>query len=455
MDNRLMNPFLRDSELKTSMVSPPPSPFELRHNDHASNEQDDETGVRHYGIHPFLVDLVGLEPPVIAAPRTMMRVRAGSSCTVRCMRVIHILHSPLCGVQTAAVGRCALRLHGGAPSSAPSRETNVRRRILEALGWAEDADDERTLHSLVEVQILSLMQAVKEMTGGTAPSADFILSSSISRIAHYVADVHTAAPTPLALFLFTGEGAHSTESDVAALRVSPSWGQLEECLQQLGVEREMLSFLEQNVGVHAAPYSPLVTTIINILNADRWRAIGHEPSIAIGHSIGEVAAAYVAGVLSMHESVQSALLLGQIGSRLTGGMLHTMLPRARIHDWTLSGELCVAAINSLVVDAEWPGEMCRVTLCGPLTSVDAWISSDAQAKRLPPPHPWHHPSYSTVADLDRTLAVLPIGVRRLHKVLPCHLISSTRAEAIERVDGDYWRDWLTKPGASNKQLSPD
>jgi acyl transferase domain-containing protein len=37
-----------------------------------------------------------------------------------------------------------------------------------------------------------------------------------------------------------------------------------------------------------------VTAAISILNADLWRSWGFRPALALGHSIGEVPAAYVA-----------------------------------------------------------------------------------------------------------------------------------------------------------------
>ena len=46
-----------------------------------------------------------------------------------------------------------------------------------------------------------------------------------------------------------------------------------------------------------------MTTLFNVLNADRWRAAGHEPCVVLGHSVGEVAAAYVAGLLCVGEAL--------------------------------------------------------------------------------------------------------------------------------------------------------
>ena len=95
---------------------------------------------------------------------------------------------------------------------------------------------------------------------------------------------------------------------MASLKASPSWSAVAAAVRQL-LGHELDAFLASHLGEHAAPHSPVVTTIVNILNADRWRAAGHWPSLVLGHSIGEVSAAYVAGLLSIDEAICTAHVL--------------------------------------------------------------------------------------------------------------------------------------------------
>ena len=319
----------------------------------------------------------------------------------------------------------------------------IRERLLNVLGWDERTDTSSTLFEvgLVEVQAAALADAVLDLTG-VRPPPDFLLRHpSISSLSQYVLDAQPSAQ-PATLFLFTGEGAHSKETDVAALRTSASWDQVEGCLRKLEVADSLSSFLCSSVGQHAAPLSPLVTTVINILNADRWRDAGYQPFLVIGHSIGEVAAAYVAGLLSVFDALHTALLLGHIGARLTGAMLHTVLPCSVLDGWS-DEQLRIAAINS----AETRGgeQVCGVTLSGSRQAVDAWLSEDPHAKEVRVPHPWHHPSYANVPGLEGMLASIPSGARQGEQHASFFL-SSTRGRLVERVDADYWHLWLTTPG---------
>ena len=92
---------------------------------------------------------------------------------------------------------------------------------------------------------------------------------------------------PKAIFCFAGEGAHSAPYDLAVLSLSPSWPAVDSAiLAQHGMGTA--EFLSSNLGKHGAPYSPVVTTVINLLQADLWRLWGHQPAYALGHSVGEV-----------------------------------------------------------------------------------------------------------------------------------------------------------------------
>ncbi|MGW3054216.1 type I polyketide synthase, partial [Kitasatospora sp. NPDC001175] len=95
--------------------------------------------------------------------------------------------------------------------------------------------------------------------------------------------------------------------------------------------------------------------------AEVWRAAGVEPSVVVGHSQGEIAAAVVAGALSLEDgarvvALRSRAIAGGLAGR--GGMVSVALPVEAVRErLTVWGEerISVAAVNgpsSVVVSGE-------------------------------------------------------------------------------------------------------
>jgi polyketide synthase 12 len=80
-----------------------------------------------------------------------------------------------------------------------------------------------------------------------------------------------------------------------------------------------------------------------------WRAFGVQPCAVIGHSQGEVAAAHVAGALSLDDAARVVAVRSKALRRLSGrgGMLSIPLPTAEIEPRLVSyaGRLSIAAVN--------------------------------------------------------------------------------------------------------------
>ena len=66
---------------------------------------------------------------------------------------------------------------------------------------------------------------------------------------------------------------------------------------------------------------------MNVALAAVWRSLGVEPAAVVGHSQGEIAAAVVAGVLSLEEGARIVALRSQLLRRVSGsgGMAVTEL----------------------------------------------------------------------------------------------------------------------------------
>ncbi|MFI8997837.1 type I polyketide synthase [Streptomyces sp. NPDC053542] len=83
--------------------------------------------------------------------------------------------------------------------------------------------------------------------------------------------------------------------------------------------------------------------------AAMWRAAGVEPGAVVGHSQGEIAAAYVAGALSLQDAARIVALRGQALRELagTGGMVSVPLPADRTQELlaAVGGGVSCAALN--------------------------------------------------------------------------------------------------------------
>ena len=129
--------------------------------------------------------------------------------------------------------------------------------------------------------LAELVIQLEECYGEGCVTIDDVIANPI--VKHIAAklpsgEVETAcAPTatsadaaPRAIFLFAGEGAHSAGLDLTVLKTSPSWPTVDGALrEQHGLSAD--EFLGAHLGNHAPPYSPVVTTVLNLLQADLWK----------------------------------------------------------------------------------------------------------------------------------------------------------------------------------------
>ena len=164
-----------------------------------------------------------------------------------------------------------------------------------------------------------------------------------------------------------------------------------------------------------------------------WRAHGVEPDAVVGHSQGEIAAACVAGALSLEDAAKVVALRSRVLRSLagTGGMASVPLPaaevRARIDGGP--GRLHIATVNgpaSTVVSGE-------AEALGAL--VDAYTAEGVRARRIPVDYASH--SSHVEAIKDELLEVLAGIEPRTSDIA---FYSTITAEAIDTaaLDAVYW-----------------
>lgn len=226
------------------------------------------------------------------------------------------------------------------------------------------------------------------------------------------------------LFVYSGEGTSDTTSGYALLRYSPKWRQIGEILQRrLGLD--LATVWQEQVGRHRCPHSPLLTLTAQICQADLWARWGYRPDMVIGHSIGELAAAYQAGLYDLETVVMLAHTIGTITARLEGAMRHGLLGKEEMDGLP-------AHISSLNFSQQ---DKTHVTVCGSPEEIDRFDKThpDFAAMRLP--HPWHHPDYARFFD---QLDAAPSNTIDAHR-----FVSGVTTRFATQLDQTYWQRWLT------------
>ncbi|MGW2195479.1 type I polyketide synthase, partial [Streptosporangium sp. NPDC001682] len=158
------------------------------------------------------------------------------------------------------------------------------------------------------------------------------------------------------VFVFPGQGAQWAGMGALLLEQSPVFAErIAECGLALSrhVDWSLIDVLRQVEGAPSLDRVDVVQPVsfaVMVSLAAMWRAHGVEPDAVIGHSQGEIAAACVAGALSLDDAAQVVAVRSlAIARRLAGagGMMSVSLPvpdiEERLRPW---GErISIAAVN--------------------------------------------------------------------------------------------------------------
>ncbi|MBB5895826.1 type I polyketide synthase [Kutzneria kofuensis] len=207
----------------------------------------------------------------------------------------------------------------------------------------------------------------------------------------------TGEVTPV--FVFPGQGAQWVGMAVELLRANETFAQeLKRCAEALEPHTGWSVIDVLTEGTPSLEGTDVVQPVLFALMvalAKLWRSIGVEPAAVVGHSQGEIAAAAVAGALTLTDSAKISALRGQIVGALdgTGGVLAVGLPanevRERIAPWP--GQLWVAVDN---------GPSATV-IAGDLDAIDEFVAAqgdDVQLRRTPVAYAAHTPHVEAVRD---------------------------------------------------------
>ncbi len=171
--------------------------------------------------------------------------------------------------------------------------------------------------------------------------------------------------------------------------------------------------------------------------ADLWRGWGVEPAALLGHSLGELTAACVAGVFTLDDALALVVERGRLMAAMPPGAMlavalgeEDLLPR-------LGGGLALAAVNA-------PGSCVVSGPAGEVEALAAELGAEGiAARRLRVAHGFHSPAAEgAVEPFRRAVAAVPRSLPRLPWVSGP---GGGWVEPDQAVDPAYWAEQLRRP----------
>ncbi|MBH0777592.1 type I polyketide synthase [Nocardia bovistercoris] len=222
------------------------------------------------------------------------------------------------------------------------------------------------------------------------------------------------------VFVFPGQGSQWAGMAAELLDTAPAFAaHIDECAAVFAglVDWSLLDVLRHRPGAprleRVDVVQPVLFAVMTSL-ARLWQSFGVEPAAVIGHSQGEIAAAYIAGALSLADAAQVVVVrsraLVAIAGR--GGMVSVPQPvdevATLIEKW--DGRLSIAAVNgprSTVVS----GDAAAIAELIDHSAVDSFL-----AKRIPVTYAAHSAQvdsigaelWSALAGIETAAATVPV-----------------------------------------------
>ncbi|WP_260338153.1 type I polyketide synthase [Streptomyces sp. Ag109_G2-6] len=269
-----------------------------------------------------------------------------------------------------------------------------------------------------------------------ADSAEALTALAEGREAPGVVRGIAGAGSSRPVFVFPGQGSQWVGMAVELLDSSPVFAaRIAECEEALAdyVDWSLTEVLRSDDPLERVDVVQPVLFAVMVSLAEVWKSYGVRPAAVIGHSQGEIAAACVAGALSLEDAAKVVALRSQAIEVLSGlgGMVSVPLSAAaaqkRIAPY--AGRLAVAVVNgpsSTVVSGD----------TGACLELVAELEADGvRARRVAVDYASH---CAHVEKIEGELAELLGGLRPRRADVPMY--STLTGEPLEgtELDGGYW-----------------
>ncbi|MGB8941774.1 MAG: acyltransferase domain-containing protein, partial [Streptomyces sp.] len=249
-----------------------------------------------------------------------------------------------------------------------------------------------------------------------------------------------AEPTPgKTVFVFPGQGSQWAGMALDLLASSEVFARrLRECADAVGryADWDVVDVLRQTPGAPDLERVDVVQPVlfaVMVSLAELWRSVGIEPDAVIGHSQGEIAAAHVAGALSLDDAARVVTLRSRALVALagTGAMAAVPLPAEQVEreleEW--AGRAGVATVNgpAATVIAGDPDAVHAL--------VDAYRQQGVRARVIPVDYASHSPHVEALH--EELLEVLaPVAPRA--SAVPFYSTVTGGLLDTSGLDAEYW-----------------
>jgi rifamycin polyketide synthase module 1/2/3 len=154
-------------------------------------------------------------------------------------------------------------------------------------------------------------------------------------------------------FVFPGQGSQWVGMAVELVEAEPAFAaRMGECAAalRLWVDWDLFEVVQDAEALERVEVVQPALWAVMVSLAGLWREYGVEPRAVVGHSQGEIAAAVVAGALSVEDGARVVCLRSQAIAKLagTGGMVSVAVNADRAAELALRCQVHVAAVNGPV-----------------------------------------------------------------------------------------------------------
>ncbi|MCJ1263260.1 hypothetical protein MMC22_003130 [Lobaria immixta] len=270
---------------------------------------------------------------------------------------------------------------------------------------------------------------------------------------------HRSVSKPALGFIFTGQGAQWAGMgcqlgvfDIFEQRLREAENYLIEigCGWRL---REELHKQEGHSKIHKPEFSQPISTAVQIALVDLLRSFDIHPAVVVGHSSGEIAAAYCFGAISANAALKIAYYRGTFAASLTGyglqngAMMSVGLSEVQIQPYfdqftnhSNTGSISVACINSHK----------NITLSGDADEIDALErilkSKDVFTRKLVVGIAYHSPHMQIIArDYGLSIQKLEKDIADPNTLSMISSVTGQRATADQLCTPQYWVDNMVSP----------